>query len=250
MTLVTAGQPWPDLATRLFVPDCVRPRNVTHSARCARLDVAGTPPYSVELRDAKREAGVLKLWAYVLAYPYLAMFSLTVVEGPLAMVTSGMLVASGVMTFLAAVLLAVAADVGADSAYFLAGRLARRSTSTAASPGCSPGSARPPSGARDSRHRCSAAWPGSCSAPRSSTARRSRDRPAGGVGVRYPTFLRWNLVFTVPKATLLLLVGALIGDRIRPYLTPANGILFAAAGVTAWLSLLGVRRLLARRQPA
>ena len=72
---------------------------------------------------------MLKLWAYVLAHPYLVMFSLTVLEGPLAMVTSGMLVASGVMTFVLAVLLAVVADVGADSAYFFAGRLARRSTS-------------------------------------------------------------------------------------------------------------------------
>ena len=117
---------------------------------------------------------MLKLWAYVLAHPYLVMFSLMVVEGPLAMVTSGMLVATGMMTFLAAVLLAVVADVGADSAYFLAGRLARRSTSDGRVARCSPGSARPPSGARGSRHRCSAVWPGSCSARRSSTVRPSR----------------------------------------------------------------------------
>ena len=194
---------------------------------------------------------MLKLWAYVLAHPYLAMFSLTVVEGPLAMVTSGMLVASGVMTFLVAVLLAVVADVGADSAYFLAGRLARRSTS-------------------DGRITRLLARLGATAERRArleASVQRSLARimlgakvfdsaaipvivTAGGAGVRYLTFLRWNLAFTVPKATLLLLVGALIGDRIRPYLTPANGILFAAAGLTAWLSLLGVRRLLARRQPA
>ena len=187
---------------------------------------------------------MLKLWAYVLAHPYLVMFSLTVIEGPLAMVTSGMLVASGVMTFLVAVLLAVVADVGADSAYFLAGRLARRSTS-------------------DGHITRLLARLGATAERRGrleSSVQRSLARimlgakifdsaaipvivTAGSAGVRYARFLRWNLAFTVPKATLLLLVGALIGDRVRPYLTPANGILFAAAGLTAWLSLLGVRRL-------
>jgi membrane protein DedA with SNARE-associated domain len=73
---------------------------------------------------------------------------------------------------------------------------------------------------------------------------------AGGAGVRYLRFLRWNLVFTIPKAALLLLAGALIGDRVRPYLTPTNGLLFAAAGVSAWLALFGARKLQARSRPA
>ena len=117
---------------------------------------------------------MVKLWAYVLAYPYLVMFGLMVVEGPLAMVTSGMLVAAGAMSFAVAVLLAVVADIGADSAYFFAGRLARRSTATAPVTGCSPGSARPPRSGLGWRGRCTTAWPASWSAPRSSTARRSR----------------------------------------------------------------------------
>jgi membrane protein DedA with SNARE-associated domain len=194
---------------------------------------------------------VLKLWAYVLAHPYLVMFSLTVLEGPLAMVTSGMLVASGVMTFLAAVLLAVVADVGADSVYFLAGRLARRPTShdrvTRLLARLGATAERRARLEASVQHRLARIMLGakvfdSAAIPVIVTA--------GGSGVRYLKFLRWNLAFTIPKATLLLLVGALIGDRVRPYLTPANGILFAAAGLTAWLSLLGVRRLLARRRPA
>ena len=73
---------------------------------------------------------------------------------------------------------------------------------------------------------------------------------AGGAGVGYLRFLRWNLAITVPKVLLLLLVGALVGDRVRPYLTPANGLLFAAAGLTAWLTVLGARRLHAHLGPA
>ena len=192
-----------------------------------------------------------KLWAHVLAYPYLVMFSLMVLEGPLAMVTSGMLVATGVMSFLVVLLLAVVADVGADSAYFFAGRFARRSTS-------------------DGRVTRLLARGGATAERRArleASVQRSLVRvmlgakifdsaaipvilTAGGAGVRYLRFLRWNLALTIPKAALLLLVGALIGDRVRPYLTPANGLFFAAAGLTAWLALVGVRRLHARRRPA
>ena len=61
---------------------------------------------------------------------------------------------------------------------------------------------------------------------------------------------RGRRLAAVLAVLVLLLVGALVGDRVRPYLTPANGLLFAGAGLTAWLALLGVRRLHARRQPA
>lgn len=194
---------------------------------------------------------MLKLWAYVLAHPYLVMFSLMVVEGPVAMVTSGMLVATGAMTFLAAVALAVLADVGADSAYFLAGRLARRSTSDGrvtrllARLGAT----------AERRSRLEASVHGSLArillgAKVFDSAAIPVIVTAGGAGVHYLRFLRWNLALTIPKATLLLLVGALVGDRVRPYLTPTNALLVAAAGLTAWLALLGLRRLPIRRRPA
>ena len=210
------------------------------------------PPILVERAGGEEEVdSVLKVWAYVLAHPYLVMFGLTVVEGPLAMVTSGMLVATGVMSFLVVLLLAVVADVGADTAYFYAGRLARRSTT-------------------DGRVTRLLARLGATAERRTRmelSVQRSLARlllgakvfdtaaipvivTAGGAGVRYLRFLRWNLLFTVPKAALLLLVGALIGDRVRPYLTPTNGLLFAAAGMSAWLALFGVRTLHARVRPA
>ena len=194
---------------------------------------------------------MVKLWAYVLAYPYLVMFGLMVVEGPLAMVTSGMLVAAGAMSFAVAVLLAVVADVGADSAYFFAGRLARRSTATApvtrllARLGATAEKRARLEGSM--HHRLARIMVGAkvfdgAAIPVIVTA--------GGAGVGYLRFLRWNLAITVPKVLLLLLVGALIGDRVRPYLTPANGLLFAAAGLTAWLTVLGARRLHAYLRPA
>lgn len=193
-----------------------------------------------------------KVWGYVLAHPYLVMFSLMVVEGPVAMVTSGMLVATGAMSFAIAVLLAVAADVGADTAYFFAGRLARRSTANGrvtrllARMGAT----------AERRSRLEASVRHSLAkillgAKVFDSAAIPVIATAGGAGVPYLRFLRWNLAITVPKATLLLLVGALVGEKVRPYLTPANGLLFAAAGIGLWLALFGVRKAwAARSQPA
>lgn len=193
---------------------------------------------------------MLKLWAYVMAHPYLVMFGLMVVEGPLAMVTSGMLVATGVMTFLVTLLLAVVADVGADTGYFFAGRLARRSTSG----GRTTRLLARLGATAERRRRLEASMHGSLArillgAKVFDSAAIPVIVTAGGAGVPYLRFLRWNVAFTIPKVALLLLVGALIGDRVRPYLTPANGLLFAAAGVGIWLTVFGVRRLLARRRP-
>jgi membrane protein DedA with SNARE-associated domain len=193
---------------------------------------------------------VLRLWAYVLAHSYLVMFGLMVVEGPLAMVTSGMLLATGVMSFLVVLLLAVVADVGADTAYFFAGRLARRSTASGrvtrllAQLGAT---AERRTRLELSMHRSLARI--LLGAKVFDTAAIPVIVTAGGAGVRYSRFLRWNLAFTIPKATLLLLVGALIGDRVRPYLTPTNGLLFAATGLSIWLAVFGVRRLPARYRP-
>jgi len=194
---------------------------------------------------------VPKLWAYVVAHPYLVMFGLMVLEGPLAMVTSGMLVATGVMSFLVVLLLAVVADVVADTAYFFAGRLARRSTSDGRVTRLL---ARLGAGA-ERRTRLEVAVQRSLvriliGAKVFDSAAIPVIMTAGGAGVRYLRFLRWNLAITVPKAALLVAVGALIGDRVRPYLTPANGLLFAAAGLSVWLALVGVRKLQARYRPA
>lgn len=192
-----------------------------------------------------------KLWGYVLAYPYAVMFVLTVLEGPVAMVTTGMLVAAGAMSSVLAVLLVVVADVAADSAYFLAGRLARR-------------------GAADGRVDRLLARMGATAERRArleASVQRRLARillgakvfdtaaipviaAAGGAGIAFRRFLGWNLVITVPKATLLLLVGVLVGERVRPYLNPANGLLLLAGGLGLWLALLGVRRLYARRATA
>ena len=73
---------------------------------------------------------------------------------------------------------------------------------------------------------------------------------AGGAGMRLPALPALEPGHHHPQGALLLLVGALIGDRVRPYLTPANGLLFAAAGLTVWLAVFGVRRLHARLRPA
>jgi membrane protein DedA with SNARE-associated domain len=191
-----------------------------------------------------------KVWAYVGAHPYLVMFALMLVEGPLAMVTSGMLVSTGLMTFALAALLAVAADVGADSAYFLAGRLARRSTGNSRTTRLL---ARMGATA-ERRSRLEASVRGNfvrimLGAKVFDSAAIPVIATAGGSGVPYLRFLRWNLAFTVPKATLLVALGALVGDQVRPYLTPTNGLLFAAAGAAGWLALIGVRRVSNRWQP-
>jgi membrane protein DedA with SNARE-associated domain len=184
------------------------------------------------------------LWSMALSRPYLVMFVLMALEGPLATIASGMLVTAGTMAFPAAAALAIAADVGMDSVIFLAGRLSRR--------------ARTPRllirlGLTEQR-RSEVQATLSRSLPATLLAAKVADAAAvpviataGWSGVAYRRFLLWNLAVTAPKATLLLTAGAVAGHQILPHLTPLTSALLVATVAGIWLT---VGRLTARRRRA
>lgn len=60
------------------------------------------------------------------AHPYLLLFPLVVLEGPLSTVAAGLLVATGVISWSAAFAIAVTADLTGDTFYYLLGHSARR----------------------------------------------------------------------------------------------------------------------------
>lgn len=60
------------------------------------------------------------------AHPYLLLFPLVLLEGPIATIAAGLLVATGVMAWPVAYAIAVTADLAGDSLYYAAGRGARR----------------------------------------------------------------------------------------------------------------------------
>ncbi len=60
------------------------------------------------------------------AHPYLLLFPLVLLEGPVATVAAGLLVATGLMDWPLAYAIAVAADLAGDSLYYALGRGARR----------------------------------------------------------------------------------------------------------------------------
>lgn len=60
------------------------------------------------------------------AHPYLLLFPLVLLEGPIATVAAGLLVATGLMDWPVAYAVAVAADLAGDSLYYALGRRARR----------------------------------------------------------------------------------------------------------------------------
>lgn len=59
-------------------------------------------------------------------YPYLLLFPLVLLEGPLTTVAAGLFVATGVMEWPSAYAIAVTADLAGDSLYYALGRGARR----------------------------------------------------------------------------------------------------------------------------
>ena len=59
------------------------------------------------------------------AHPYLLLFPLVALEGPLATICAGFLVSAGLMSWPFAYALAVTADLTADTSYYLLGRAAR-----------------------------------------------------------------------------------------------------------------------------
>jgi membrane-associated protein len=186
------------------------------------------------------------LWSLAQAHPYLALFPLILLEGPLATLVAGSLVAVGAMTFPLAGGLAVAAEMTADLAIFTAGRLGRHER------------------LRPHLHRL-----GLTDARRAALEASTARLPwvlagakvadvaaipvilaAGASGVGYARFLTWDLALTTPKSLLLLALGALVGTQLQTSASPTTGVLVAVGAVAAYLALRALRALRTSRRAA
>lgn len=184
------------------------------------------------------------LWSWLQADPYLLLFPLIVVEGPLATLLAGALVAAGAMTLPLAAALAVAAELTADAAVFTAGRLSRG----------------PRAHARLTRFGLTAARRGALEVavtrnlPGLLAGAKVADAAAvpvilaaGASGVGYARFLAWSAALSIPKALLLLALGAAFGTRVSSLLTPGATAGLALAALAAFVTVTTVRRRRATR---
>lgn len=68
----------------------------------------------------------LDIGQWLLNYRYLIIFPLIVLEGPITVITSGVLASIGILNFFVVYFVAVAGDLAGDSLYYAAGRYGRK----------------------------------------------------------------------------------------------------------------------------
>jgi membrane-associated protein len=164
-------------------------------------------------------------------HPYLLLFPLVVVEGPLATVCAGFLVSLGLMSWPLAYLLAVTADLTGDTFYYVMGRSGRRP--------------------RVHRHLARLGLTGRKLARLEGAFRKNLAKTlvgakiadvaaipalvaAGLAKVQYGRFLAWDSVATLPKTAVLMILGFFFGAQIGSYLDPGSiAVPAGAAGVLA-----------------
>ena len=144
------------------------------------------------------------------AHPYLLIFPLVVLEGPISTIAAGLLVATGVMSWPVAFAIAVTADLSGDTFYYLLGRSARYP--------------------RIARRLVRLGLTQEKLAAMEASFRRNDGRAlvgakvvdvasvpvlvaAGLTKVGYGRFLAWVAAATVPKAGLLMLGGFFVGGQ-------------------------------------
>lgn len=180
------------------------------------------------------------LWSFLMVHPYLALVPLVLLEGPLATILAGSLVAAGALAWPAALVLVVAADLTADCVYFLLGRAGRRSWALRALRHLGLDEHRQQSlGAALASH-----------LPMVLTGAKIADAAAvptmlaaGFSGVRIHRFLAWDGAITAVKSVVLLAAGALFAAQVVPLVTPATSVALLAAVVgSALLARTLVRR--------
>lgn len=149
------------------------------------------------------------------AHPYLLLFPLVMIEGPVATVCAGALVATGVLDWSAAFAIAATADLAADTLYYLLGRSSRRPR------------------VKRLLHRLGikegklARLEGEVrkNGARALLGAKVFDLAAipvliatGLAGMGYARFLAWNTAATVARSALLISLGFFFGEQAAHYL--------------------------------
>lgn len=171
---------------------------------------------------------IATLWSVLATHPHLVLVPLVLVEGPLATVLAGSLVATGVLLWPAALALVIGADLVADCVYYLLGREGRRPWArrllrrlgldeTRQQRLSSALGARLPQVLLGAKIADIAAVPTMLA--------------AGFSGVALRRFLTWNGAITLVKSSLLLTLGALFAAQVVPLVTPVTAAALLAAVV-------------------
>lgn len=188
------------------------------------------------------------LWSWLQADPYLLLFPLILLEGPLSTVLAGVLAGAGAMTFALAAVLAVAAELTADTAIFTAGRwgLGGRAEAVLTRSGLTAARRAGLAVAVDGN------LPGLLlGAKVADVAAIPVILAAGASGTSYPRFLMWSLALSIPKALLLLTVGAAFGTQAADLLTPTTTAALGLAALGVFMTITTVRhRRTGTRRPA
>ena len=168
------------------------------------------------------------------AHPYLLLFPLVMLEGPLATVCAGFLVAAGFAIWPLVYAIAVGADLAADTIYYLLGRSARY----------------PPPRRIVRRFGLTEGRLARLeevvrtNAPKALIGAKIVDAAAipvlvatGLAKMDYGRFLILNVAATLPKAAVLMAVGFLVGEQAIQYLDRGSAFvaLFALA-LAVWLA--------------
>ena len=144
------------------------------------------------------------------AHPYVLLFPLVLLEGPIATMSAGLLVAAGLIGWPLAYAVAVTADLAGDTLYYLLGRSARhpRAARLLARLGLTGEklSAMEASFGRNGGKALVGAKVADFAAVPVFVA-------AGLTKVGYGRFLAWTAAATVPKAGLLMLFGYFAGEQ-------------------------------------
>ena len=183
------------------------------------------------------------LWQWVQAAPHLILFPLVLVEGPLATVLAGSLVAAGSIALPSAALIALVADLTADTGFFLLGRLGREGRGRRFLHRL---------GLTDERAtaleaRLGSNLPGVLAAAKVVDVAAVPALLAAGLsGIPYSRFMFWNVLLTAPKVAVLLGLGALFGGQAARHLDAGTVAVLALAGVAAYVA---VKTVLGRTGP-
>lgn len=183
---------------------------------------------------------IATLWSFLTVHPYLALAPLVLVEGPLATILAGGLVAAGALVWPGALALVVGADLAADCVYYLLGREGRRPWALRILRRLGLDEAREERLSRALATRLPAVLAG---AKIADIAAVPTMLAAGFSGVGLRRFLTWNGAITMVKSSLLLTLGALFAAQVVPLVTPVTAVALLAAVVgSALLARTIVRR--------
>jgi membrane-associated protein len=170
------------------------------------------------------------------AHPYLWLFPLAVVEGPLVAMVAGSMVSLGLVSWPLAYPLVVAADLLGDTAFYLLGRFGhrlwvRRALGRLGVKRSSLDGLEAVFRKRGARVLVGGKLTHFAGAPVLAAA--------GLAGVGYGRFLLWNLAATVPKSATLMAAGYLFGWQAVRYLDRGSTLLLlislvAIACLAAW----------------